>query len=136
MAATKKAYSTIGTILKFGAGDSAVPTQLCKIKSYPDLGGTPDTIETTDLEDDVQTSEMGVQAVDALDFVANYTPEAYDAVTAAASKDGTYELEFSGADTFTWTGQHTCYISGGEVNAVREMHIVIVPSSKITKKGK
>lgn len=131
--ANKKAYSTIGTILKFGA-DTTSPTQLCKIKSYPDLGGTPDTIETTDLEDDVQTSEMGVQAVDALDFVANFTPEAYDSVMASVGKEGNYELEFKDACSFKWTGQHTCYVSGGEVNAVREMHIVVVPSSKITKK--
>ena len=131
--ANKKAYSTIGTILKFGA-DTTPPAQLCKIKSYPDLGGTPDTIETTDLEDDVQTSEMGVQAVDALDFVANFTPEAYDSVMASAGKEGNDELEFKDACSFKWTGQHTCYVSGGEVNAVREMHIVVVPSSKITKK--
>ena len=132
--ANKKAYSTIGTILKFGTDTNSMQ-QLCKIKSYPDLGGTPDTIETTDLEDDVQTSEMGVQAVDALDFVANFTPEAYDSVMASAGKEGNYELEFKDACSFKWTGQHTCYVSGGEVNAVREMHVVVVPSSKITKKA-
>ena len=78
---------------------------------------------------------MGVQAVDALDFVANFTPEAYDSVMASVGKEGTYELEFKDACSFTWTGQHTCYVSGGEVNAVREMHIVVVPSSKISKKA-
>lgn len=49
-----KAYSTIYTVLKFGTEASSL-TQLCKIKSYPDLGGAPDTIETTDLEDTTQT---------------------------------------------------------------------------------
>lgn len=33
-----KAYSTINTVLKFGTTANAL-TQLCKIKSYPDLGG-------------------------------------------------------------------------------------------------
>ena len=33
-----KAYSTIYTVLKFGTTQNAL-TQLCKIKSYPDLGG-------------------------------------------------------------------------------------------------
>lgn len=33
-----KAYSTINTVLKFGTEASSL-TQLCKIKSYPDLGG-------------------------------------------------------------------------------------------------
>ena len=33
-----KAVSTIGTVLKYGASASNL-AQLCKIKSYPDLGG-------------------------------------------------------------------------------------------------
>ena len=33
-----KAYSTIYTVLKYGTSAEAL-TQLCKIKSYPDLGG-------------------------------------------------------------------------------------------------
>lgn len=132
-----KAYSTIGTTLKFGEGEaaSATLTALCKIKSYPDLGGAPDTIETTDLEDESQTSVPGVQSVDALDFLANYTPEAYDSVIGSANKEGTYELSFGNAGAFTWTGQHTCYVSGGDVNGVREMHVIVVPSSKISKKA-
>lgn len=36
--ATPKAYSTIGTVLKTSATSSGSYTQLCKIKSYPDLG--------------------------------------------------------------------------------------------------
>ncbi len=35
--ATPKAYSTIDTVLKAGSTAANV-TQLCKIKSYPDLG--------------------------------------------------------------------------------------------------
>ena len=33
-----KAYNTIGTILRFGVGNEAL-TELCRIKSFPDLGG-------------------------------------------------------------------------------------------------
>lgn len=33
-----KAYSTINTVLSFGTTSSGT-TKLCKIKSYPDLGG-------------------------------------------------------------------------------------------------
>ena len=46
--------STINTVLKAGATASAL-AQLCKIKSYPQLGGERETIETTDLEDNAQT---------------------------------------------------------------------------------
>ena len=47
---SKKAVSTIGTVLKAGTDKSSL-AQLCKIKSYPDLGGAPEQLETTDLED-------------------------------------------------------------------------------------
>ena len=52
--AVKKAVSTIGTILEFST-DGTAWSKLCSIKSYPALGGSPEQIETTDLEDEVQT---------------------------------------------------------------------------------
>ena len=133
-----KAYSTINTVLKYGAGTTS-PTlsKLCVIKSYPDLGAAPDTIETTDLEDTSQTFVKGVQSQDNMEFTCNYTPEAYTAVDATVSdEEGTYQLEMgdSGAQgKFTWTGTHSVHISGGDVNAVREMVITVIPSSKVTK---
>lgn len=133
-----KAYSTIKTVLKYGAGTTK-PTlaKLCAIKSYPDLGAAPDTIETTDLEDDSQTFVKGVQSQDNMEFTCNYTPEAYTAVVATVSdEEGTYQLEMGddGAQgKFTWTGTHSVHITGGDVNAVREMVITVIPSSKVTK---
>ena len=129
-----KAYSTINTVLKAGTGNSL--TQLCKIKSYPDLGGAPDTLETTDLEDTMQTFVPGVQSLDQMEFTANYTPETFATVQASANTEQNYQLEMgdSGAQgIFTWTGQHSVYVNGGDVNAVREMTIVVTPSSAITK---
>ena len=50
----KKALSTMGTILEFSS-DGTSWAKLCTIKSYPALGGSPEQIETTDLEDETQT---------------------------------------------------------------------------------
>lgn len=131
-----KAYSTIGTVLKCGAALANL-AQLCKIKSYPDLSGTPENIESTDLEDTFQTFVPGVQSMEALEFTANYTPEAYAAVVAAQStEDQYYQIEFGAAGAqgiFYWTGTHSVRITSGDVNAVREMVITVVPSSGITK---
>ena len=130
---TAKAYSTIGTILKCAG------TQLCKIKTYPQLGGSPDQLETTDLEDEMQTFVDGVQKMDTMEFKANYTPEAYDAVQAAKPASGSvkdYELDFGssgGNGVFKWSGTHSVYVNEGEVNGIREMTIVCTPSTKITK---
>ena len=133
-----KAYSTIGTVLKTATSQAGSYTQLCKIKSYPDLGGSPETIETTDLEDTFQTFVQGVQSMDAMEFTCNYNPTDYAAVVNAipSGTDLWYQIEFgsSGAQgKFQWSGTHSVRVTGGDVNAVREMVITVIPSSAITK---
>ena len=73
-----------------------------------------------------------------MEFTANYTPTDYAAVVTAipASGEQYYQIEFgdSGAEgKFYWQGTHSVRINGGDVNAVREMTITIIPSSAITK---
>lgn len=131
--AVKKAVSTIGTILEFST-DGTAWSKLCSIKSYPALGGSPEQIETTDLEDEVQTFVPGVQSVEAMEFGANYTLESYKTVQAKAGQEGQYRLKMGkdGADgVATWHGQHSVYVNEGEVNGVREMTISVTPSTKI-----
>ena len=131
-----KAYSTINTVLKRSTTQGGSYTQLCKIKTYPDLGGAPENIETTDLEDTFQTFVPGVQSMDSMEFTCNYTPTDYAAVAGSAGTEGWYQLEMgtSGADgKFQWSGTHSVRVVGGDVNSVREMVITIVPSSAISK---
>ena len=47
--------------------------KLVDIKSFPDLGGTPELLETTTLSDSMTTNIMGIQSLDALEFECNYT---------------------------------------------------------------
>lgn len=130
----KKAVSTMGTILEFSE-DGTSYAQLCKIKSYPALGGAPEQIETTDLEDEAQTFVPGVQAMEAMEFGANYTLESYTKVKEKSGKPGYYRLKMgkTGEDgVASWEGQHTVYVNEGEVNGVRAMTISVSPSTKIT----
>ena len=129
-----KAYSTIGTILQAGS-TVATLSKICKIKSYPDLGGAPETVESTDLEDTFQTFVEGVQSMDALEFTANYTDTDYAAIKASAGDELYYQLEMgvSGeVGRFRWKGTHSVRVTGGDVNAVREMVVTVVPSTAIT----
>ena len=131
--ATAKAVSTIDTILEVSS-DGTTWEKLCRIKSYPALGGQRDQTETTDLEDDVQTFIPGVQSMDAMSFTANYMLDAYNAVKTKAMKELHYRLKMgeNGKDgVATWDGQHDVYVNEGEVNGVREMTITCYPSSKI-----
>ena len=132
--ATVKAVSTIGTILEVSE-DGTTWDKLVKIKSYPQLGGAPDQLETTDLEDESQTFIPGVQSVDSMDFTANYTLESYKSVKAKEGKALKYRLKMGkdGVDgVATWEGQHSVYVNEGEVNGVREMTISVSASSKIS----
>lgn len=131
--ATAKAVSTIGTVLEVSS-DGTTWEKLCKIKSYPALGGAPEQLETTDLEDEAQTFILGVQSMDSMDFTANYTLESYKAVKAKAMTDLHYRLKMGedGKDgVATWDGQHSVYVNEGEVNGVREMTISVSASTKI-----
>lgn len=132
--------------LVFGTPNSTMYTtlmaegvQLCPIKDYPDLGGAPEQVETTTLDDSQATYVTGVQQVDRLEFTANYTPEAYKA--AKTIQDKTESTEFTLAfgsskggsqyGSFTWSGQLSVWVVGGGVNGVREMRISITAGTAI-----
>lgn len=126
--------STINTVLKCGA-DKASLAKLCRIKSYPQVGGEPEQLETTDLEDTMQTFVPGVQSVESMQFTANYDKDTFSTVKASEGKVQHYQLEFgaAGADgIFSWKGQHSVFVNEGEVNGVREMTITVTPSTIIS----
>lgn len=126
------AISTEGITLKWGT-DAATLTKAVDIKNFPDLGGEPELIETTTLSDSMQTFINGIQSSGAMSFTCNYTKTEYEAVLADAGAELTYNLEFGVAGDegiFEWTGEHSAYVTGADVNAVVEFIITIAPSSK------
>lgn len=130
-AAEVKAHSTIGTMLEVSE-DGSEWKKMCKVKSFPALGGAPEQIETTDLEDEVQTFVPGVQSMDAMEFTANYTYESFNAVKAKSNMPLYYRLKLAkNAGVATWQGQHSVFVNEGEVNGLIEMTISVSPSTKI-----
>lgn len=127
-----KAISTIGTILKFGTSAGSL-TELCKIKSFPQLGGEREQIEVTDLTDTAQTFVPGVQSVESMTFTANYLITTYTSLKTNALTDGYFELDFGASGgKATWEGQYDVYVNEGGVNDAVEMTIVVYPSTVIT----
>lgn len=128
-----KAVSTIDTILEVSS-DGTSWEKLCKIKSYPKLGGERQQLEVTDMEDDSQAFIPGVQSMETMGFTANYTLDSYKTVKAKAMTDLHYRLKMgeNGKDgVATWDGQHDVYANEGAVNGVREMTITCYPTTKI-----
>ena len=124
-----------------GTGDTY--EKLFDIKSFPDLGGTPEMLETTTLSDSMQTYIAGIQSLDALEFECNYTKEDYTKAKGLEGKTGSYAVWFGGTDEggkltptgengkFEFDGQLSAFPVGGGVNEVVGMTVSIAPSTPI-----
>lgn len=129
-------------LMKKGTGNTY--EKLIDIKEFPDLGGTPENLETTTLSDKMQTYIPGIQSLDALEFTANYTKADYTALKELDGKENDYAVWFGGTESdgvltptgsdgkFEFKGQLSVFAAGGGVNEVVNMTITITPSTPIT----
>lgn len=127
------AISTYQTTLMYKK--SAAWEKLIDIKSFPDLGGSPELLETTTLSDPITTNIFGIQSLDALEFECNYTLADYTKLKAmeGAETDFAVWLGDAGADgKFAFKGQLAVYVNGGGVNEVVNMTVSIAASTPIT----
>lgn len=118
--------------------------KLVDIKSFPDLGGSPELIETTTLSDPMTTNIMGIQSLDALEFECNYTKTDYAKLKALEGKTNDYAVWLGGEDAsgtitpsgadgkFAFKGQLSVFVNGGGVNEVVNMTVSIAASTPIT----
>ena len=139
------ARSSYKTFLMYKEGSASTYTKLVDIKDYPDLGGTPETLETTTLSDKIQTNILGIQALDAMEFTANYTVEDYTKLKALEGKDIAFAVWFGGTEStdgstvtptgeegkFSFNGTMSVYVAGAGVNEVSDMKISIAASTVI-----
>ena len=118
--------------------------KLIDIKSFPDLGGTPELLETTTLSDGMTTNIMGIQSLDALEFECNYTLADYTKLKALEGTETDFAVWLGGTvangvatptgsdGKFEFKGQLSVYVNGGGVNEVVNMTVSIAASTPIT----
>ncbi len=118
--------------------------KLIDIKEFPDLGGTPEMLETTTLSDRMQTYIPGIQSLDALEFSSNYTLSEYKKLKGMEGTEHEFAVWFGGTESgdtvtptgtdgkFKFKGQISVFPVGGGVNEVVDMTITIAPSTPIT----
>lgn len=137
------AISTFKTFLM--KKDSSSYKKLVDIKSTPDLGGTPEALDTTTLSDRARTYIPGIDEVEALEFTANYTKTDYTTLKGLEGTETEYAVYFGGSvdatsgvvtatgdqGKFTFKGYLNVYVNGGGVNEVVDMTISIMPSTVI-----
>ena len=124
--------------------NSSTWEKLIDIKSYPDLGGAPELLETTTLSDSMTTNIMGIQSLDALEFECNYTLADYTKLKELEGEDKEFAVWLGGTESggtvtpdgsdgkFEFGGQLSVYVNGGGVNEVRNMTVSIAASTPIT----
>lgn len=118
--------------------------KLVDIKSFPDLGGAPELLETTTLSDSMTTNIMGIQSLDALEFECNYTKADYTKLKALEGEEQEFAVWLGGTEAggvatptgsdgkFEFNGQLSVYVNGGGVNEVVNMTVSIAASTPIT----
>lgn len=138
------AISTYKVFLMESTDGDTTWTKVIDIKDFPDLGGTPEMLETTTLSDGMQTYIPGIQSLDALEFTSNYTLEDYKKLKGMKGTEKHFAVWFGGTESgdtvtptgtdgkFKFKGQLSVYPVGGGVNEVVDMKISIAPSTPIT----
>lgn len=118
--------------------------KLVDIKSFPDLGGAPELLETTTLSDSMTTNILGIQSLDALEFECNYTKEDYTRLKEMEGEDMDFAVWLGGTEAggvatptgedgkFEFKGQLSVFVNGGGVNEVVNMTVSIAASTPIT----
>lgn len=142
------AISTYKAFLMHGteSSGSISYSKLVNVKAFPNLGGSPEMIETTTLSDKAQTYINGIQQLEALEFTANYDKSDFEALAALDGATEHYAVWLGGTESggtlipsgsegkFEFDGQLSVYVNGGSVNEVVEMTISIAPSTVIEMK--
>ena len=138
------AQNTYKTYLMYKASSEASYQKLVDIKDYPDLGGSPELLETTTLSDRARTYIPGIEgAGDNMDFTCNYDKTAFNTINGLKDQELFIAVYFGGTEAnnvvtptgadgiFAFKGYVSVYANGGDVNAVREMTVSVVPTTVI-----
>ena len=135
--------STHNTFLMHKESSGETWKKLVDIKSFPNLGGERETLETTTMSDKAQTFIPGIQSSEVLSFNANYDMATYQALKALEGKDESYSVWFGATENngtvtpdgsngkFDFKGDLSVYVKGADVNNVVEMGVNIVPSTPV-----
>lgn len=108
---------------------------LVRAKTMPAPVSAPNTVESTTLEDDAQTYEMGIKTSDSKEITGNLEKKYLDEIEALAGKKIDI-LQLYGTDgigsvaKYAYVGQATATPSDvGGVDEILEMAVTIIPNT-------
>lgn len=125
------------------SGSSGQFEKLVDIKDFPDIGGTPEMLQTTTLSNRGHTYIPGIDNNDNMEFKTNYTQEDYKKLKALKGKKTKFAIWMGGSETedsitptgsegkWDFDGYLNVTVNGAGVNEVVEMTVSIAPASDI-----
>lgn len=126
------AFSSYNSKLMYNSSATETPTwaQVCAVKGIPQVGGEPEQIETTTLDDAVTTNIDGVQSQDAMSFKINADKTIRATLKTLKGIEKQYSIWLGndgtgGEGKFTGKAKLSYYINEADVNAVVEMTITL-----------
>lgn len=112
---------------------------LVKAKSMPSPVSTPNTVESTTMEDDAQTFEMGIKTSDSKEITGNLEKEYLDAIDNLSAKKidimQLYGTQGIGeVAKYAYVGQAIATPSDvGGVDEILEMAVTVIPNTAAKK---
>jgi hypothetical protein len=136
------AINTYQTYL-MSSSDGTTYTKVIDIKSFPDLMGAPNKLESTTLSDNMKTYIPGLKdSGDALEFTANYSAADFSTIAALEGTEKYYAVWIGASGTplapdgskgkFSFKGYAYATKNGAGTDEVQDMTIGIIPSTPIT----
>lgn len=131
------------TFLMYKASGTTTYTKLVDIKDYPDIGGSPEVLDTTTLSNRNRTNILGIQETESMEFTCNYDKDDYETIKALVGTVQHLAVWFGGTESgatltpsgdegkWSFDGYIDVHPTGKGVNEVREMVVTIAPSSDI-----
>lgn len=141
--ATARGISTYQTYLMYRTSSATSYTKVIDITSFPDLIPPKERIDITTLSDYMRVYINGVGDTAEQTYGANYTAENYQTVSGLEGTQYDYALWFGATGSagsevpdghngkFSWTGDISAGVNGGDVNAAVGMSITCTPSTVI-----
>ena len=120
-----------GMKLSHSDTSEGVFTDIAGLKSVPALGGSKEKVDVTTLADSSYVYIAGLKSYEDLEFGFIYDKEVFNTLN---SLSGTqyWKVTFPDGVVFSFSGECSVAVQGGEVNGAITMNLKIVLNSDIT----
>ena len=120
-----------GMTLSYSGTQSGSYTALTGLQSVPALGGSKEKVDVTTLADSSYVYIAGLKSYDDLEFGFIYDKTVFNTLNTLSGTQY-WKVTFPDGVVFSFSGECSVAVQGGEVNGAVTMNLTIVLNSDIT----